>query len=76
MVEGKKDLTYKDVETGHILFGQAMLDRNTEALKKNTKAIYIIGLLFILLILGIFIFLFWYVHTFNILGNTLKILSR
>lgn len=76
MEEEKKDLVYKDAESGHILFGQAVLDKNTEELKSNTKAIYIIGFLFFALILGIFLFLFWYVHTFNVIGNTLNILGK
>lgn len=69
MEEEKKDLVYKDVETGHILFGQAVLAKNTEELRNNTRAIYAIGLLFFALLLGVFVFLFWYVHTFNVLNN-------
>ena len=68
----EKDINYKDEETGHILFGQAMLDRNTNEIKKNTKAIYIIGFAFIIIIIGIFIFLFWYFHKFNIVGNIIR----
>ena len=34
-------------------------------LKENTRAIYLLGFI----IFGIFIFLFAYVHKFNVLGN-------
>lgn len=38
-------------------------------LKENTRAIYTIGLIGIVLGLAIFGFLFWYVHEFQVLSN-------
>jgi len=66
-MERKKDLTYKDEETGHILFGQKILTEHTEELKKHRKsinnAIMVFGTLFAVLIL-IIIWGIWYIiHT-------------
>ena len=38
-------------------------------LKQNTKAIYVVGFIFLIILILIFIFLFWYVHTYNVLNN-------
>ena len=70
-------LNYTDDKNNKLYgFSVADMQEYNKRLKDNTKAIYVIGLLFILVVLGVFVFLFWYVHAFNILGNTLRILSR
>ena len=60
---GNKDLVYKDEETGHVLFGQAMLEKHTEALEKNFNETKLLNRLFmvflvlflILLVVGVYL---------------------
>lgn len=64
----REEVVYKDEHTGHILFGQAMLDRHTSTLSKVYRALKYAVILGYLLFAFI-IFLFWYVVHHNVLNN-------
>tara|TARA_Y100000310_G_C20224570_1_gene597306 strand:- start:363 stop:632 length:270 start_codon:yes stop_codon:yes gene_type:complete len=64
----KKELTYKDENTGHILFGQSVLERHTEEIKIYhlwIKMFVLLGYLFLFYLM----FLFYYIVRNNVVNN-------
>ena len=47
-----------------------------KALEANTRAVYVVGLGALIMIFALLMLLFWYVHNYNIYGNTLEALRR